>query len=121
MIKGPTYTIDLEEDNIVHVVMFGDDDDETATRFIDDIKSIFDKEPKQRFNGLIDLTNAGTSTPRATKIFASILSDKQVNKVALIGAGGIPRAFAELTIKFARKELVQFFDTREEALAWLKS
>lgn len=120
MIEGPTYKIKMEGEHCLSVVLFGDDDAETASQFVDAVQSILDNHPNTKFDGMVDLARAGTSSKEATRIFASLMESEQIRKVAFINVSDIPKIFAELAIKFAKRgDSFRFFDTKEDALIWL--
>ena len=115
------HTIKLRPDGCIMISIVGDSDRNLAQEFATRLKSIFEHDVARSFTGLVDLSNAGTSSVEAQKIFADVLSHPQVGKVAFVAAGEIAKLFTEFVIKFSRKKDVRFFDSSIEAELWLSS
>ena len=70
---------------------------------------------------LIDANKAGQPSSKARKIIQEgVLKHEKTRKVALFGLNPVARVIASFAIGVAKKEDLRFFNSEEEALAWLK-
>lgn len=114
------HTVRWGDDNILYGAIIGDSNAAAARDFSARVQKVFQEHPGQKINGLIDMRRAGTPDTDALHIFAEIMARPEVGQVAFVGAEAVPRIFAEFVVKFARKDLVRFFNGTDEAIAWLK-
>ena len=114
------HTITIGSDGHIHIAFIGDSEKKEAQEFQAALLALLDKYPDKNFDVLADMTRAGSSTPQALKIYAGLMQNKHVKKVALINTGPIPKMFANMAINFSHKTDVQFLDTEAEAEAWLQ-
>lgn len=115
------HTIELGNDNIIHIRIVGDSDVHIASHFVEEMKKLLNSYPKNRYNVLVQMESAGSADVEAIRKYADIMNNNQLHKVAFIETPAIPKIFAELVAKFAQKDLVQFFDGREDAIKWLNA
>lgn len=111
-------------DQIVKLTIRGDISDEDGERFLKDIIAYRDSNPpdKQLLHYLVDSSHQGKLTARTRKIFTDQSRTSDVGKVAVFGSNRFVRVMATFMIKASgRKNLsIQFFETEDEALAWLQ-
>ncbi len=70
---------------------------------------------------LIDANKARQPSSEARKIAQEgVLKYDKTGKVAIFGAGPVVRVIASFVMGAIRKKDMHFFETKEEALAWLK-
>ena len=113
------HAVEVGHDNHIHARFIGDSSEADANEFRAATLALLDQQPDTVFDVLVDMTEAGTSPPAALKIYAGLMQNPHLNKIAFINAAAIPRAFANMAINFAHKSEVQFFETVEEAEKWL--
>ncbi len=109
----------LDEDNIVHITVVGELDEETQTAINNaGYKLISTVEGKM--NALVDLNKAGKISPGARKRQVEISEYEKTAKVAMFGLHPVARVLASFFMGVSQKKDMRFFRTEEEALAWLK-
>ena len=109
----------LGEDNILYETIVGDVDEKIAIAFKEaslEIRS----NVKGKMKVLVDLTRAGKPTAEARKIGKERLENERIGKVALFGLHPVARVIASFVMGVTKKKDMQFFKTKEEALAWIK-
>ena len=109
----------LLNDNIIFVIAIGEQTDEIAGLHEKGIAKL-KEHIKGEVSFLIDLNLAGKSTPGARKIWNKLSENKDTNKVALYGLHPVARVLASFVMTITKKNEIDFFKTKEEALAWLK-
>lgn len=109
----------LDEENILNVISLGDIDKETALECNAVSRKLSDTVPG-KIKVLVDLNKGGKESPEARKIFKDMKYNKEAD-VALFGMHPVAKLLASLYMKFSKIQNVRFFDTREDALAWLRS
>jgi hypothetical protein len=70
---------------------------------------------------LMDARQTGKFSATARKAFAQLDRDPRVGKVAVVGLGRYMRIAVSFINKAAGREHIRFFESEEQALAWLKS
>lgn len=72
--------------------------------------------------GLVDLTKMGKYSPDSNRASMELLEELNYDKVAMFGAGKIlTEVVKAINLAMGKTENTKIFETREEALAWLKS
>jgi len=79
----------------------------------------------QKFRLFVDLTllgNVGTMPSKSRQNYAKMSKEKQLERLAVAGGNMALRTIASFIMKLSGLEKkYQWFNTKEEALAWLKS
>jgi hypothetical protein len=109
----------LGEDNIVHITILGDVDEETEIGINAACYKLMEMV-EGKMPALIDLNRAGKTSPGARKRHKEITEHEKTGKVALFGLHPVARVIASFTMGLSKNQDMRFFKTREEALAWLK-
>ena len=125
-----TFKLTLDEERILYFEITGNVDDvaanvrqaELSTKYL---KEILDKNPGQDFKCLVDLSavskTAHYPSPQARQIFADTIDNEGLTKIAVI----VPRILVKAIMSFvlhatSKKGKVKLFNTKKEALDWLK-
>jgi len=109
----------LGEDNILDIINVGEIDEKTAIAMKEAIQKLMSMV-EGTVHTLTDLTKAGKTTPEARKVFNTLIEDGTQGKLAYLGMHPVARVLAFFVMGSAKKEDMRFFNTKEEALAWLK-
>lgn len=111
------HTITIEDDGIAHVKIIGDGDAAVAREFVETAYALFDKEPNKKFDAIVDMLESGTSDYEGIKIYRDFLGSARIGRVAFIIKDPIVLALVRVATEF--KKDAKFFETTEEAKAWL--
>ena len=109
----------LGEDNIQYLTISGEIDEEIEIR-INEASLKLVNMVEGKVNTLIDLNKAGKTSAGARKRQKEISEHEKVGKIALFGLHPVARVIAAFVIGRSKKKDMRFFNTKEEALAWLK-
>ncbi len=109
----------LGEDNIIHITILGEVDEEIQIGINEACYKLINMV-EGRVDSLVDLNKAGKQSPKARKLGIEIIEHEKVGKLALFGLHPVARVVASFFLGFTRKKDLRFFKTREEALTWLK-
>lgn len=109
----------LGKDNKIYVTIVGEVDDNTATKYRD-AGSKFINMIVDTVNVLVDITKAGKLSPEARKVFRELTENEKTGKVAIFGLHPVARVIASFFMGATKKQDIRFFNSKEEALAWLK-
>jgi len=109
----------LGEDNILHVTIVGDIDDEKAIA-VREANFTFRDMIEGKARVLCDLNRSGKHSSGARKIWQQMSEDEQAGKIAMYGMHTVARVISSFVMGVTRKKDMRFFKTKEEALAWLK-
>ncbi|MBP9757638.1 MAG: STAS/SEC14 domain-containing protein [Candidatus Pacebacteria bacterium] len=77
-----------------------------------------------KFKSLIDITGfSGTYVPEALSILSELMraNKSYIEKSALYGVGDALTAAANIVTSFSGRDNLSFFQTKEEAVAWLNA
>ncbi len=105
--------------NIIFITAIDEQTDEIA-RLQEEGNTKLREQVKGKVSYLIDLNQAGKSTPEARKIWNKLSEDQGTHKVALYGMHPVARVLASFVMTITKKNEMEFFKTKEAALAWLK-
>jgi hypothetical protein len=75
------------------------------------------KEKVLLFN---DLSEAGKATSEARKIYADLMKMKKIDRQAFVGMRTMTRVIVSFIMNFSGVKNVEYFQTEEPALKWLK-
>jgi len=109
----------LGEDNILNIINVGLTDEKTAIAMKEAVLKLMNMV-EGKVHTLTDLTKAGKTTPEARKVFQKLSEHEKQGKNAFFGMHPVARVVASFFIGSSKKEEMRFFNTKEEALAWLK-
>lgn len=118
--KTKKYTIWWDEEfKIIRNQSEGDFEEKDAADQIHAINKLADSKPG-KVAVLNDLTNAGTASSGARKLFAEILKSDKITKHAFLGMKTMTRVIVSFIMKASGVKNAKFFDNEEDALRWLK-
>ena len=109
----------LDTDNIIHITILGELDEETQVG-INDAGYKLMNTVEGKVHALVDLNKAGKVSPEARKRQVEISEHEKTAKIALFGLHPVARVIASFFMGISRNKDMRFFKTKEEALAWLK-
>jgi hypothetical protein len=113
------HKLSLGNDNILYVKPSGSVSSEDALRIRDAFIELISLA-KDDLCVLADLNNAGKPSIEARKVAGEILRKDEIKKLAFVGMHSIARVIAKFMINLLSKKEARFFETKEEALIWLK-
>jgi len=109
----------LIEKNIIYVIAVGEVTTELAIAQVEGLNKL-EALADGPVNYLIDLSDAGKSSPEARKIWEKIGGNVTTSKLALFGLNSVARMLASFVMGICGKSNQRFFKTKEEALRWLR-
>lgn len=125
-----TFKLFVDNDAILNLEMLGGVNDvasnvRQAELIRDNFFKIFSQNSNQKFNCLISLSGLGPSahypSPQSRQIFAQLIEDKQLNKIAVYAPSILLQAIMRFIIYVSnKKDNMQFFQNKDQALNWLK-
>lgn len=125
-----TFKLFVDNDAILNLEMLSGVNDvasnvRQAELIRDGALKIFNQNPNQKFDCLICLSGLGPSahypSPQSRQIFAQILGDDQINKIAVYAPSILLQAIMRFILYVSdKKDNMQFFQNKTQALAWLK-
>ena len=107
------------EDNICYITVVGEVDEEIAIA-IKEIDLKFKNTTEEKMNILADLNKAGKQSSEARKIWKEMTEHEKSGKIAMVGMHPVARVLAAFVMGVTNKKDMRFFESRGEALAWLK-
>jgi hypothetical protein len=111
----------MGDDGILRVELIGDTGIEDIDAFLEDIAPFLEAATEEE--PLLVLAESGLTgkySAAARKRFAELLREPRVRKVALLNARRYVRVLIGFILRSAGRDNIHFFDSEEEALAWLK-
>lgn len=109
----------LGEDNIIYSTIVGDIDAEMAIAFDEATLKLMNMV-EGKVNVFTDDNKAGTPLSEARKIMQEFIMHEKYGKLAIFGLHPVARVLASFIMGVTKKEDVRFFNSKEDALAWLK-
>jgi hypothetical protein len=109
----------LSDDNILYVTVLGEIDEETSTK-MKESSDKFAAMVEGKLNLLVDLNKAGMPSTGARNKGQKAFEGERIDKVAFFGLHPVARVIASFVIGTTKKNKLQFFKSREEALVWLR-
>ncbi len=106
-------------DNTIYVTAVGEVDGNIATKQRDATIEILNMA-EGTVNIIVDLTRSGKLSPEARKVFRELTENEKIGKLALFGMHPVARVIASFFMGATKKKDIRFFNSKEEALAWLK-
>lgn len=123
------FNIFLDDEGILNLTFLVHEDDpdnnaRAAELVVETISQIFEKDPEKHYKLLVDLSPVGDPrfiSARARTTYAKLGAYKQMKKTAVVGKGSFLKFVTNTIARIALRDRdVKWFDTREEALKWLK-
>jgi hypothetical protein len=109
----------LGEDNIIYAYPVGEIDEKTAYTIKKSIINLA-KLADGKANSLVDLNRLGRPSMKARRIGKKALEHEKVGKLAFYGLHPVAKMLASFVMGVTKNKEMRLFETREEALAWLK-
>ena len=109
----------LDEDNIYYIVTVGDIDQKIAIA-IKEATNKLDNMVEGKVRRLINLNKGGKQSVSARKTWKELAESENIGKIALFGLNPVARMVAAFGAGLFKKKDMRFFNTEEEARAWLK-
>lgn len=128
-----TFNVELEQHNTIVVEITGNVDDvesnvKQAELIINRVRNIFANIEEQKFSFLVLLGSLGTGahypSPQARKLYASVLDDPRVDRIAVVAPNTLLRSIMRFVIYAAAKErqgAIRFFKNATAAREWLRN
>lgn len=109
----------LGKDNIIYVTAGGESDEKIAIKCKEAMFNLINMV-EGKANYLIDLNKAGKQSPESRKIWKELSEHEKAGKIAFFGLHLVARVLASFVMGLSKKKDSRFFETKEEALLWLK-
>jgi hypothetical protein len=109
----------LSEDNVLCLTIIGEIDEEIEIGINQACLKLANMV-EGKANLLVDLNRCGKTSPGARRRQKEFSEHEKIGKGALFGIHPVARVLASFFLGNTNKKDVNFFKTREEALAWLK-
>jgi hypothetical protein len=112
----------MGDDGILRVAFIGDMDREDVEAYIRDLAPFRATATEAKpLTIIVDTSRLGKASSAARKAFIGLANDPRIGRSALIGVNRYVRVLAGFLAKAAGRENYRFFDSEEEAVAWLKN
>lgn len=108
----------IDDVGIINFIAIGEHELEIAKKIDDVIRQLGDSIDGP-VNLLIDLNNAGKSSPEARRLWQTSSDNDKSSKTALFGLHQVAKVLASFVSSFTKRKNMRFFSTREDALDWL--
>lgn len=117
------HTVMMGEDNILRVQFEGEIGKEEIEAFLEDYMPYLEAASEGNPLRVLALPAIGSGkfSSHARKTLARLNDDPRLGKSATIGIDRYARVLVSFVLKATGRENIAFFDTEEEALAWLNS
>ena len=117
----PHANMRMGDDHILRVAFVGDTGERGAQAFIEALGPFLEATTEtEPLYAILDATRAGKLSAKARNIFFGLNRDSRVGQVAVIGTRRYLRVLGSFILKATRRDNIGFFDTEEQAIAWLK-
>jgi len=126
---GKSFKTEVIDRTILHVVL----GNATDNNEVDQLEKFLHKSHDiaveiyhttgEMVSGLIDLTHFSSYSPKVISIIASVLKDNKpyIKKTATYGANPFIKLAEETVYALAGRDNFKAFDSKDEAIAWLKN
>jgi hypothetical protein len=109
------------EDKIFHAILVGD----LSAEIVNISYEFFERNKNENMiNGKVrifaDLTHSGKPSMEARKLTYLFSESKDIGKFAIIGMNPVAKVIAAFFMGNTRKKDIKFFNTKEDAIEWLK-
>jgi len=109
----------LGEDNILYINIVGESDEKTTVG-MRTANNRLENMIKEKIDVLVDLNKAGKQSIESRKLGKELIEKERVRKIAFYGLNPVSRVLASFLIAVLQQKKSRFFNTKEEALAWLR-
>jgi hypothetical protein len=117
-----THELEMRDDGILRLALIGDVEKEEIEAYVRDVTPFLQAATEaEPLLILSDSSRMGKMSSAARKVFAGRIRDPRVGKVAIVGGKRYIRVLVGFISKINQRDNLRFFDTEEEALAWLKA
>lgn len=115
------YQMTLHDDGIVRIIFDGALESDEVEQFVSDFTQYLETvTPEAPLRTLTTTNQAGAKLPSPVrKMFADLNCDRRLGKSATIGLDRYTRVLVAFVLKATGRDNIRFFDTEEQALAWL--
>jgi len=124
-----TFKLFVDNDGILNLEMLSGVNDvvsnvRQAELIRDNFLKIFSQKSDQTFNCLISLGGLGPAahypSPQSRQIFAQLIEDKRLKKIAVYAPSILLQAIMRFIIYVSdKKDNMQFFQNKDQAINWL--
>lgn len=117
------YQIQLLEEGLVRISFPGGSlESDEVENFMQDFRVYLEAAaPEAPLNIMTIVGQEGAKLPSKTrKAFTDLNADKRVGKAATLGVDRYARVLIGFMLKATGRDNIRFFDTEEQALAWLR-
>ena len=116
------YQLSMRDDGILQSTLTGDMSDKDAKAYREDMVSFLEATTEaEPLHALIDSSRLGKMSPASRKAVVEVSRDPRLGKAAVVGANRYARVLGSFIMKATERDHIRFFDSEEEALAWLKA
>ena len=117
------HNVIMGDDDILRIQFEGDIGKEEIEAFLEDYLPYLEAASKENPLRVLALPAIGSNkfSSHARKTLARLNNDPRLGKSATIGVNRYTRVLVSFVLKATGRDNIAFFDTEEEALAWLNS
>ena len=117
------YKLEMDQEGILRLWFEGNISTEEMEAFRADFTAFLEQSTEEKPLLVLSYSTseAAKFSPGARKIFVQLNRDPRIGKAATLGVNRYTRVLAGFILKASGRDNVQFFDTEEEAVAWLRS
>lgn len=113
------HTVELAPAGYLYSLIVGETTEQDAEHIQKGLDVILARNPAKKLNVIINIAEAKTASVGAIKIYAGLMQNPQINKIAFVGGSNTAQISARLAEHFSHKEEINFFASREEAEKWV--
>lgn len=116
------HEIRMRDDGVLWVAQIGYVDEADMAAFLEGLTPFLEAATEtQPLLILSDTSRTGKLSASARKLLAGLGRDPRLRKTAILGTGRYTRVVASFINKAAGRDNIRFFDSEQEAVAWLKA
>ncbi len=109
----------LYDEHIICVEVVGQQSTEAALAVYRATRHL-EKQIAGKVSYLIDLNKAGKNSPEASRLWKRAAEEKQVYRVAQFGLHPVAKVLASFVNSLTSRRNIQFFNSMEEGLRWIR-
>ncbi len=109
----------LDEENILHITIKGEHDDDTARNIQGAMTELLDHAGRP-VDIIADNNKGDKNSPTARKIYKKLAAHEKIGRIAVFGMHPVARVTAQFVIRAMPHDRVRFFRTEEKAMKWLR-
>jgi hypothetical protein len=115
------HELKMGNDGIIRLSFIGDISKEDVEAYERDLLPYLDAATETSKLNIISYSGReGKYSSDARRRFTELNKDLRVGRVAILGGNRFNRVMATIILKATGRQNIRFFDTEEEAVAWLK-